>query len=53
MLQFDWDTLKMSLLFLQLYELVEDEGQSLLHFTVPRELAGGFINNKKETYKFK
>ncbi|XP_069118141.1 kinesin-like protein KIF6 [Argopecten irradians] len=37
-----------------LYELDEDdEGQPRLTFTVPRDLADGFINNKKENYKFR
>jgi hypothetical protein len=26
---------------------------SILEFLVPKDLADGFINNKKETYKFR
>ncbi|KAK7483515.1 hypothetical protein BaRGS_00025189 [Batillaria attramentaria] len=37
-----------------LYETDEDdEGFPRLTVTVPRELASGFINNKRETYKFR
>ncbi|KAL3874319.1 hypothetical protein ACJMK2_037350 [Sinanodonta woodiana] len=31
----------------------DEEGQPRLTFTVPRELADGFINNKRELYKFR
>ncbi|XP_012938358.1 kinesin-like protein KIF6 [Aplysia californica] len=37
-----------------LYEIDEDEeGFPRLEVVVPRELASGFINNKKENYKFR
>ncbi|XP_033735819.1 kinesin-like protein KIF6 [Pecten maximus] len=37
-----------------LYDLDDDDdGQPRLTFTVPRDLAKGFINNKKENYKFR
>ncbi|KAH9489527.1 Kinesin- protein 6 [Bulinus truncatus] len=36
------------------YEIDEDEdGQSKLQVMVPKELASGFVNNKKENYKFR
>ncbi|XP_013392531.1 kinesin-like protein KIF6, partial [Lingula anatina] len=36
------------------YEIDEDDGGNpRITFTVPRDLAGGFINNKKEQYKFR
>ena len=31
----------------------DDEGFPRLEVVVPRELASGFINNKKENYKFR
>ncbi|KAL4238137.1 Kinesin-related protein 6 [Mactra antiquata] len=31
----------------------DDEGIPRLTFTIPREIADGFINNKKENYKFR
>ena len=39
----------------QIYELEDDDdvGQPIVTFTVPRDLADGFINNKKENYKFR
>lgn len=38
----------------QLYEIDEDdESHPRLTITVPRELADGFVNNKKENYKFR
>jgi len=38
----------------QLYDLDDDdEGIPRLTFVIPRELAEGFINNKKEKYKFR
>ncbi|CAC5408877.1 KIF6_9 [Mytilus coruscus] len=37
-----------------LYEIDEDdESHPRLTITVPRELADGFVNNKKENYKFR
>jgi len=37
-----------------IYEIDEDEeGLPRLQVTVPKELASGFINNKKENYKFR
>ncbi|XP_020618897.1 kinesin-like protein KIF6 [Orbicella faveolata] len=37
-----------------LYEAYEDEGGgSCIAFTVPKDLADGYINNKKEVYKFR
>lgn len=37
-----------------LYEAYEDEGEgSCIAFTVPKDLADGYINNKKELYKFR
>ncbi|XP_055878484.1 kinesin-like protein KIF6 isoform X1 [Biomphalaria glabrata] len=36
------------------YEIDEDEeGHSRLQVVVPKELASGFVNNKKENYKFR
>eukprot|EP00111_Clytia_hemisphaerica_P022991 TCONS_00067660-protein len=37
-----------------LYDLDEDEdsNRSLLSFTIPKDIADGLINNKKENYKF-
>lgn len=38
----------------QLYDIDDDdEGIPRLTFHIPRELADGFINNKKENYKFR
>ncbi|KAJ8308330.1 hypothetical protein KUTeg_013204 [Tegillarca granosa] len=38
----------------ELYEIDEDdEGKPRLTFTCPRELTEGYINNKKEAYKFR
>lgn len=37
-----------------LYEIFEDEGgNSSISFTVPKDLADGYINNKREVYKFR
>lgn len=37
-----------------IYEIDEDDdGQPKLIFNIPRELSDGFINNKKENYKFR
>lgn len=38
-----------------LYETYEDDGEagSVIAFTVPKDLADGYINNKKEVYKFR
>ncbi|XP_073248269.1 kinesin-like protein KIF6 [Porites lutea] len=37
-----------------LYEAYEDDnGGSIIAFTVPKDLADGYINNKKEVYKFR
>ena len=37
----------------QAYELdLKDDGYSELSFFVPKELASGLVNNKKENYKF-
>lgn len=37
-----------------LFEIDNEEGSSsILQFTIPKDLAGGFVNNKKESYKFK
>ena len=40
---------------LQLYDLEDedDSGYPKLSFAVPRDLASGFINNKKEEYAFR
>ncbi|XP_078452270.1 kinesin-like protein KIF6 isoform X1 [Lampetra planeri] len=36
-----------------LYSVEEDDGRTpLLEFVVPRDLAEGFVNNKRESYKF-
>ncbi|XP_055492380.1 kinesin-like protein KIF6 [Leucoraja erinacea] len=35
------------------YSLDEDNGSSVLEFVVPHDAADGFINNKRESYKFK
>lgn len=38
----------------KLYEIFEDEsGNSSISFTVPKDLADGYINNKREVYKFR
>ncbi|XP_072266412.1 kinesin-like protein KIF6 [Pyxicephalus adspersus] len=40
--------------YIQIYSLNHDEsGASSLEITVPRDLADGFVNNKRETYKFR
>ncbi|XP_072103631.1 kinesin-like protein KIF6 isoform X4 [Mobula birostris] len=36
-----------------LYSLDDDNGDSVLEFVVPHDAADGFINNKRESYKFK
>lgn len=37
-----------------IYEVYEDDnGTSCLAFTVPKDLADGYINNKREVYKFR
>ncbi|KAM7061722.1 kinesin-like protein KIF6 isoform 2-T2 [Acridotheres tristis] len=36
-----------------IYSADNEEPLSSLEITVPRDLAGGFINNKRESYKFK
>ncbi|XP_059838776.1 kinesin-like protein KIF6 isoform X2 [Hypanus sabinus] len=36
-----------------LYSLDDDNGISVLEFVVPHDAADGFINNKRESYKFK
>ncbi|XP_078398840.1 kinesin-like protein KIF6 [Cetorhinus maximus] len=36
-----------------LYSLAEDGGGPVLEFVVPHDAADGFINNKRESYKFK
>lgn len=37
-----------------LFEINDDAScSSILQFIVPKDLAGGFVNNKKESYKFK
>ncbi|XP_067883904.1 kinesin-like protein KIF6 isoform X3 [Heterodontus francisci] len=36
-----------------LYSLAEDNGGPVLEFVVPHDAADGFINNKRENYKFK
>lgn len=42
------------LVCVQLYEAYEDDnGGSIIAFTVPKDLADGYINNKKEVYKFR
>jgi hypothetical protein len=33
--------------------LENGDSADLLSFTVPKDIADGFINNKKEEYKFK
>lgn len=41
-------------LTLKHYDIDEDdEGLPRLTFNIPRELADGFINNKRENYKFR
>jgi len=30
----------------------EDTNRDLLSFTIPRDIADGLVNNKKENYKF-
>lgn len=58
---FDFIYYKLQLLFclfwiclLQLYEVADDEeGHPKLTLTVPREHASGFVNNKRENYKFR
>jgi hypothetical protein len=40
--------------FLQIYSIDEDEKlTSSLEIILPRDLADGFVNNKREIYKFK
>ena len=40
--------------FIQLFEVDDDVGEnSIVTFRVPRDLASGLINNKKEAYKFR
>ena len=48
-------TMKSILVFLQLYEVDEDDNEepTRLSFVVPRDQASGFINNKKEEYAFR
>ncbi|XP_067841264.1 kinesin-like protein KIF6 isoform X3 [Heptranchias perlo] len=36
-----------------LYSLAEDNGDPVLEYIVPHDAADGFINNKRESYKFK
>ncbi|EDO32880.1 predicted protein [Nematostella vectensis] len=36
------------------YEIVEDDsGSSVIEYTIPKELSDGYINNKREVYKFR
>ena len=40
--------------YLKLFEIDEDDsGYPKLSFVVPKDLASGFINNKKEEYSFR
>lgn len=43
----------LSILFLQGYFVDCEEQGSSLEFVVPRDLADGFINNKRENYNFR
>lgn len=44
----------LSFVFMQIYDIDEDdEGFPRLTYSIPRELSDGFINNKKEAYKFR
>ena len=36
-----------------MFEVDAQESSDLLSFTIPKELSDGFINNRKEDYKFK
>ncbi|XP_060710496.1 kinesin-like protein KIF6 [Hemiscyllium ocellatum] len=36
-----------------LYSLAEDSGNPVLEFVIPHDAADGFINNKRESFKFK
>jgi kinesin family protein 6/9 len=38
---------------LKIYELENKESNDLITFSVPRDAAEGFINNKKEEYRFR
>ena len=37
----------------QLYDIDEEDGNPRVSFTVPKDVSDGFINNKKEVYKFR
>ena len=48
------DQLSNYFFFRKLYEAEEDgSSKSVISFNVPRDLAKGFVNNKKEVYKFR
>ena len=38
---------------LQLYDILDEEKSPVLSFTLPRDVGDGYVNNKKEVYKFK
>lgn len=49
------DFISLAVYGFQQYELFQDEGQqeSGIAFTVPRDMADGYINNKREVYQFR